>query len=109
MGSGLVNEESVKVEHSIVLLVAAGVLIHFLAKYSVVNLDAMAFIVFAAMCFAGFMALKTAQEIIIMFTEHKQAVYETLKENSYITRNRNIVPVAFQNSTEHSKYVTSTN
>ncbi len=107
MGSGLVNEESAKVEHAIILAIAAGVIIHIFSNYSVVNLDAVAFVIFAAMCFAGYMALKTAQEIVMMIEEHRQRAYETLKTSSYLNQNRDIAPVAFQNNTKNLKYVTS--
>ena len=103
MGSGFVNEEATKVEHSIVLLVIAAVVIHVFSKYAVVTIDTTAFAVFAAMCFAGYFALKTAQEIVASIEERKQAAYETLKAEAFI-----VSPAALKNHSRYSKYSTST-
>ena len=109
MGTVLINTESIKIEYSIILFIITGVVIHFFVKYSIVNLDAIAFVIFAAMCFAGYFALKTAKEIITIINENRQAAYETLKSANYFESKRDIVPIAFQNHLSHSKYVTSTN
>ena len=104
MGSGLVNEESIKFEHTIVLLVIAGMAVHFFAKYSAVSVDMAAFIVFAAMCYAGYLTFKTAQEIVAAVDERKKAAYELLKTSSYMVPEHHISPVAFKSNSEFSQY-----
>lgn len=104
MGSGLVNEESVKLEHTVVLLIIAGVAIHFFSKYSAVSVDMAAFAVFAAMCYAGYLAFKAAQEIVFAIEERKKTAYETLNSYSYVINEHHISPVAFKNNFELSEY-----
>ena len=100
MGAGLVCEEYSKAEHVIVFLVLAGITIQVFAKYALISVDLTSFAIFAAMCFAGYFALKSAQEIVLAIEERKKSSLYALKADMLI-----INPAIFSKS---SKYTTST-
>ena len=103
MGLGFVNEEAVKAEHTVILFVVAGIVLHFLTKSAILSIDSSAFAIFVGMCLAGFFALKTAQEIFTSIQERKIA-YETVNSNSYISAVHEVSPIAFNSSSKISKY-----
>lgn len=107
MGAVLVDEEAIKFEHTIVLSVILCMVLYFFSKYSSVSVDAAAFIVFIAMCYAGYLAMKTAKEIITILEENKYSAYESLKTDSYMIKEPHISPMAFKTNLEFPKYNSS--
>ena len=101
MGTGL-NEELLKVEHTFMLLVTAGITVHLVSKYTAFSADIMTFSIFGIMCIAGYFALKSAKELISSIEEKKMA-YEAMEARTHLT----IRPSAFCNKAEITKYATS--
>ena len=95
MGTGLFNEDAVKAEHSILFVVVSAVGFHFFAKYASVSLDLSTFAIFAGMCFAGYFALKTAQDILNTIEERKHAAYEAVKADMLV-----VSPALFKKSSK---------
>ena len=98
MGTGILNEEFTKVEHTIVFCVISAVGFQVFSKYATVSLDITAFVIFAAMCFAGYFALKTAQDIMLLLENRKQAAYEAVKADMLL-----ISPASLSRNSRFSK------